>query len=155
MRGFKYDQSVCSAVGVFLFCSLIFSRSFGQPIGVPVSPLGDGPWVIETAEQPKIKVSVVARGYRILGQSLFCQMEDYLLLNAPGGLRLVIDGQLQEQAINGLPDVRTDGNGGLMDVAVHPRFAENGLIYLTYTKHFRTDGDLQLCSWKIRRQLSN
>jgi glucose/arabinose dehydrogenase len=30
--------------------------------------------------------------------------------------------------------VRTDGNGGLMDVALHPRFAENRLVYLTYTK---------------------
>jgi glucose/arabinose dehydrogenase len=30
--------------------------------------------------------------------------------------------------------VRTDGNGGLMDVALHPRFAENHLVYFTYTK---------------------
>ena len=33
-----------------------------------------------------------------------------------------------------MPEVRTDGNGGLMDVAVHPGFADNGLVYLTYTK---------------------
>ena len=30
--------------------------------------------------------------------------------------------------------MRTDGNGGLMDVALHPQFAENHLVYLTYTK---------------------
>ncbi|PYR32644.1 MAG: oxidoreductase [Acidobacteria bacterium] len=36
--------------------------------------------------------------------------------------------------MSGLPQVRTDGNGGLMDVALHPRFADNHLVYLTYTK---------------------
>ena len=45
---------ILRAVGVLLFCSLIFSRSFAQPIGVPVPPLGEGPWAIETAEHPKI-----------------------------------------------------------------------------------------------------
>ena len=33
-----------------------------QDIGVPVPPLGAGPWVIDTAEQHKIRMSVVARG---------------------------------------------------------------------------------------------
>ena len=32
------------------------------PIGVPVPPLGAGPWVFDTAEQHKIRVSVVTRG---------------------------------------------------------------------------------------------
>ena len=127
---------ILSAVGVLLFCSLIFSRSFGQPIGVPVSSLGGGPWIIETAEHPKIKVSVVARGLSHPWAIAFLPDGSLLITERPGRLRLVIDGQLQEQAISGLPDVRTDGNGGLMDVAVHPRFSENGLIYLTYTKPF-------------------
>ena len=41
---------------------------------------------------------------------------------------------LDPQPIAGVPQVRTDGNGGLMDVALHPRFADNHLVYLTYTK---------------------
>ena len=127
---------ILRAVGVLLFCSLIFSRSFAQPIGVPVHPLGEGPWVIETAEHPKIKVSVVARGLSHPWAIAFLPDGSLLITERPGNLRLVIDGQLQEQAISGLPDVRTDGNGGLMDVAAHPRFSENGLIYLTYTKPF-------------------
>ena len=45
---------------------------------------------------------------------------------------------LDPQAISGLPQVRTDGNGGLMDIALHPRFAENRLVYLTYTKPVRS-----------------
>jgi glucose/arabinose dehydrogenase len=33
-----------------------------QPIGVPVTPLGDGPFVFDTAEQHKIRVTVVTKG---------------------------------------------------------------------------------------------
>ena len=46
---------------------------------------------------------------------------------------------LDPQAISGVPEVRTDGNGGLMDVALHPNFSENGLVYLTYTKPVEND----------------
>jgi glucose/arabinose dehydrogenase len=41
---------------------------------------------------------------------------------------------LDPHVISGVPTVRTDGNGGLMDVALHPQFADNRLVYLTYTK---------------------
>ena len=52
----------------------------------------------------------------------------------PGRLRIVRGNSLDPQPIAGLPTVRTDGNGGLMDVALHPEFTENRLVYLTYTK---------------------
>jgi glucose/arabinose dehydrogenase len=57
-----------------------------------------------------------------------------LVTERPGRLRMIRNGVLDPQAIAGVPQVRTDGNGGLMDVALHPRFADNRLIYLTYTK---------------------
>ena len=57
-----------------------------------------------------------------------------MVTERPGRLRVVHDGGIDPQAVSGLPQVRTDGNGGLMDVAVHPRFIDNCLVYLTYTK---------------------
>jgi aldose sugar dehydrogenase len=57
-----------------------------------------------------------------------------LITERPGRLRIVRDGVLDPQPISGVPPVRTDGNGGLMDIALHPQFAANGLVYLTYTK---------------------
>lgn len=57
-----------------------------------------------------------------------------LITERPGRLRVVRNGVLDPENISGVPQVRTDGNGGLMDVALHPEFAENGLVYLTYTK---------------------
>tara|TARA_B100000029_G_scaffold404859_1_gene404979 strand:- start:2001 stop:3191 length:1191 start_codon:yes stop_codon:yes gene_type:complete len=103
-------------------------------IGVPVPPLGDGPWVFDTAEQHKIHVSVVAKGLSHPWAITFLPNDDMLVTERPGRLRRVRNGVLDPHEISGVPAVRTDGNGGLMDVAVHPQFAENRLVYLTYTK---------------------
>lgn len=103
-------------------------------IGVPVPPLGAGPWVFDTAEQHRIRVSVVTRGLSHPWAIAFLPDGGMLVTERPGRLRLVRGGMLDPQAISGVPQVRTDGNGGLMDVALHPRFAENRLVYLTYTK---------------------
>jgi len=103
------------------------------PVGVPVPPLGAGPWGFDTAEQ-KIRVSVVTRGLSHPWAIAFLPDGSMLVTERPGRLRRVRDGLLDPHALAGVPQVRTDGNGGLMDVALHPRFAENRLVYLTYTK---------------------
>jgi glucose/arabinose dehydrogenase len=56
-----------------------------------------------------------------------------LITERPGRLRLLRDGRLEPTPIAGLPKVCTDcGQGGLMDVSLHPNFAENSFVYLTY-----------------------
>ena len=106
----------------------------GQPIGIPVPPLGAGPWTFDTAEQHKIQVSVVASGLSHPWAIAFMPDGDLLVTERPGRLRVIRDGVLDPQAISGVPEVRSEGNGGLQDVALHPDFAENRLVYLTYTK---------------------
>ena len=103
------------------------------PLGIPTPPLGPGPWVFDTAEQHRIRVSVVARLSHPWAIA-FLPDGGMLITERPGRLRLVREGVLDPQPISGVPPVRTDGNGGLMDIALHPQFAANGLVYLTYTK---------------------
>ena len=55
-----------------------------------------------------------------------------LITERPGRLRIVRNGVLEPQEIAGVPEVFAVGQGGLMDVSVHPNFAQNRLIYLTY-----------------------
>jgi glucose/arabinose dehydrogenase len=57
-----------------------------------------------------------------------------LVTERPGRLRVVRNGTLQAEPIAGVPRVRYGGQGGLLDVAVHPSFASNRLIYLSYSK---------------------
>ena len=105
-----------------------------QRVGVPVPPLGAGPFVFDTAEQPKIRVTVVARGLSHPWAIAFLPDGAMLIPERSGQLRIVRNGVLDPTPVAGVPRVRTDGNGGLMDVAIHPQFAENQLVYLTYTK---------------------
>jgi len=56
-----------------------------------------------------------------------------LVTERPGRLRIVgKDGKLVSQAVAGLPQVAVHGQGGLLDVALHPRFTQNELVYLSY-----------------------
>ena len=55
-----------------------------------------------------------------------------LVTEKAGRLRIVKDGKLDPRPIAGLPEISVHGQGGLMDVALHPRFKENGLVYLSF-----------------------
>jgi glucose/arabinose dehydrogenase len=55
-----------------------------------------------------------------------------LITERPGRLRIVEGGKLLPAAVSGVPEVFAQGQGGLLDVAVHPRFADTGYVYLTY-----------------------
>ncbi len=59
---------------------------------------------------------------------------DMLVTERPGRLRIVRSGALDPQPIAGVPQVWATGQGGLLEVLPHPRFGENRLLYLTYSK---------------------
>jgi aldose sugar dehydrogenase len=55
-----------------------------------------------------------------------------LVTERAGRLRLIRDGKLQEKPIGGVPAVHTGSQAGLFDVVLHPNFAQNNILYLTY-----------------------
>ena len=55
-----------------------------------------------------------------------------LVTERAGRLRLIRDGKLDPQPLTGLPPVLTFGQGGLLDIALHPNFADNRWVYLTF-----------------------
>ncbi|WP_441000747.1 PQQ-dependent sugar dehydrogenase [Fodinibius sp. SL11] len=58
---------------------------------------------------------------------------DMLITNRGGELYRYSDGTLIEEPLNGVPEVWARGQGGLLDINVHPDYEENGWIYLTYS----------------------
>lgn len=54
------------------------------------------------------------------------------LVTTRGGKLLVVAKGLLPGALSGVPKVYVDGQGGLFDVVLHPRFASNGILYLSY-----------------------
>lgn len=55
-----------------------------------------------------------------------------LITEKAGRLRIVRNGRLDPTPISGVPAVLTTGQAGLLDIAVHPQFAKNRWVYLTY-----------------------
>jgi|GEM_PF-6010571 len=51
----------------------------------------------------------------------------------PGRLSVVENGRLRSAPVPGVPRVAYQGKGGLLDMALHPGYASNRLIYLAYT----------------------
>src|SRR5690606_41112993 len=99
----------------------------------PPTPLGEGPWNIET-EAGKVRVSVLTRDLQSPWSLVFLPDGDMLLTERPGRLRVIRDGKLDPTPIAGLPDLVNQSIGGLMGLALHPEFEENRLIYFAYTK---------------------
>ncbi|MBM3355814.1 MAG: PQQ-dependent sugar dehydrogenase, partial [Betaproteobacteria bacterium] len=56
-----------------------------------------------------------------------------LITERDGRMRVAKDGKLEAQPLAGLPQVTPHGQGGLMDVVLHPNYAQNQLIYWSYS----------------------
>jgi len=104
------------------------------PQGIPPVPLPEKPLQFHTAEGQDIRVVVVAAGLVHPWSLAFLPDGGLLVTERPGRLRIVRGGVLDRRPLDGVPTVRATGLSGLMDVALHPRFAENHYVYLTYTK---------------------
>lgn len=65
---------------------------------------------------------------------------DMLITERPGRLRIVRNGRLLEKPVEGVPAVLFRGQGGLLDVVPHPNFANNRLLYLSYSKPVTDSG---------------
>jgi glucose/arabinose dehydrogenase len=120
--------------------SVTVAAQQGQPqIGIAPVTLTAGPYSFDTAEQHRLKVSIVARGLAHPFSLAFLPNGDALV--SERGVRLrVIRGATTAQArvdpdpVAGLPQMPAFRTGGLQEIALHPKFASNGLIYFTYNK---------------------
>lgn len=103
-------------------------------------PLGPGPWRFETVAHniTVTRVATLQRPWSIA----FLPDGSMLVTERPGRLRVIRNGALDPQAIPGVPKVLATGFDGLLDIALHPKFAENRLVYLTYSKP-NDDGSVQ------------
>ena len=106
-------------------------HSQGAPRNSP--PLGTLPQTLFTSDY-QVRVSAVATGLSHPWSLAFLPNGDMLVTERNGRLRIIRAGVLDPAPISGVPGVRAAVLGGLLEVALHPRVAQNQLLYLTYTK---------------------
>jgi aldose sugar dehydrogenase len=113
----------------FLLFLVLAAVAWAQP---QTYPLGAGPWSYTTYEKnTKIRVSVVTKGLSHPWSLAFLPSGDALITERPGRVRLMHNGVLAPEPVADLSKLSVDV---LFDVALHPDFAKNGLVYLTYIK---------------------
>jgi aldose sugar dehydrogenase len=105
-------------------------NTFQRP---PALPFPDAAKELETMG-PKIRVVPYLKGLANPWSLTFLPNGDMLITERPGRLRIARNGTLDPEPIAGVPEVWAVGQGGLLEVLPHSRFAENQWLYLTYSK---------------------
>lgn len=90
--------------------------------------------------EANLKVDTVATGLTMPWATAFLPNGDLLVTERTGKLRLVKNGVLDPKEISGIPEVYYKGQGGLLDVQLHPDYAKNGWIYISYSSP-KKDGE--------------
>jgi glucose/arabinose dehydrogenase len=102
--------------------------------GLPAVPLPDSSLIIHTHEIAEVRVAVITRGLSHPWGLAFLPDGDLLVTEREGRLRLIRSGVLDRQPIVGTPPVFVRGLAGMMDVTLHPAYATNRLVYLSYSR---------------------
>lgn len=126
-------------------CSVLLLCVGSAALPAPVAPQGARPqWdgvpavqiadltLLHTAHEPNILVRVVTRGLSDASSFAFLPDGGILVTEKEGRLRVIREGVLDPTPIAGTPAVAHGAYSGLTDVALHPDYERNGLIYLSY-----------------------
>ena len=104
------------------------------------------------SEQALYVVDTLVTGLKIPWSLTFPAENQLLITERPGTLKLYDMVSQSTQEIKGLPDIFAHGQGGLLDVELHPNYAENGWIYLS---HAYSDGKKEGNTTLMRAKINN
>src|SRR5688572_16372945 len=138
------------ALSLAALCSLpvLAQREVPFQRGIPVAPggladkpLGTGPFDYATGEGQNIRVTVLTKALSYPFTLTFLPDGTLLITQRDGKLRVMHNGVLDPNPVAGGPESFSTGTSGLpgavhgyMDIALHPQFAQNQTLFLSYTK---------------------
>ena len=136
------SQAITRGLGaVALVLAVSGTAQQPPPIGAAPVSLTSTPYVFDTAEQHKIKVTVVAKGLARPFAIEFLPNGDLLVNERGGGLRVIREAtsptaSLDPQAIEGMPKPPAGSafSVGFQDMALAPDFAKSHWLYFTYNE---------------------
>jgi len=105
---------------------------------------------IYTAGGYQFRLETVLKGLRLPWSLYFLSDNKALITERSGDLRIWENGQLSKP-VQGTPRVATRGQGGLLEVAAHPDYDQNGWIYLGFSATAKGAKDANACMTKVVR----
>jgi glucose/arabinose dehydrogenase len=116
-----------------LFELIFYIRSTAGSIKPKTQFVADPDGTVVSSEKQKFKIEVLSRGLETPWALAFLPDGRLLITERPGRLRIYDKGKLSEPVKNTpVPFVRQDG--GYLDISVHPQYAKNGWIYMSYSE---------------------
>jgi len=91
------------------------------------------------SDKARFRLETVASGLEHPWSIAFLPDGRQLVTERAGRLRVIQNGSLQEAPVTGLPELVVSGQGGLLDVVLHPQFTDNNTLFLSYA-HRNRDG---------------
>lgn len=134
MPSFRTQLDEQQIRGLMLLIRGNATQAAGRP-ATRATPMVDG--VIRSARQA-FRVETLTDQVETPWGLAFLPDGRLLITERPGRLRIWSNGELSAP-IEGIPTVWTRQDGGLFDVEVHPKYAENGWIYLAYAEPRETN----------------
>lgn len=93
---------------------------------------------VQHSKRQAFRVDTVATGLDVpWGMAILPSGE--MLVSERSGQLFLFQGGMLKSIISGAPEVFAQGQGGLMDIVLHPKYKENGWIYLSYSKKSADD----------------
>ncbi len=105
------------------------------------------------SESLTLRLDTIAKGIAVPWGMAFLPNGE-LLVTDRGGKMYRVTKTKKNQEISGVPEVVAQGQGGLLDVALHPNFKNNKLVYLSYSIP-KKSGDKILATTGITRAVLN
>ncbi len=105
---------------------------------VTTKSFGENITNIQSRSETAFKVEVVASGLEVPWALAFLPDGNIFFTERPGRVRQIENGKLKADMVFQVPDVEPSSESGLMDISLHPKFAENKFVYLAYA--YNNDG---------------
>src|SRR2546428_1060648 len=122
---------------MIFFTGLVLSL-FAFACSHPAPGRGAGEVETSTESQTSFRVETVVGNLEVPWSIVWAPDGRMIFTERPGRVRVYDNGRLRPQPLFTVPDVEPKGESGLMSIALHPQFASNHLLYLSYA--YRADG---------------
>ncbi|MBL0940450.1 MAG: PQQ-dependent sugar dehydrogenase [Gemmatimonadaceae bacterium] len=126
MRGSSLRHVMAAVFGATpMLVSPLFPQVLGAQAAAPA---------VQKSSVHDYRAVTVADGFVNPWGMAFVPGGDILVTERPGRVRIVRAGKLLPTPVSGAPAVVAAGQGGMLDIALHPNFAQNRFVYITYSK---------------------
>ncbi len=131
---FMYFFTITDKIEFIMFKLFIFTLFFMMSVSSSCNdhePVSEN--LIQT-EELALDIDTLATGLENPWSIAFLPDGRILIAERPGRLRIFEDGRLRDEPVPGLPDIWAHGQGGFLDVVLHPEYEDNSRIYIAYAE---------------------